>query len=316
MARIYDCSVDTELLTGTRLARTALARGELVVLPTDTVYGIAANAFDAAAVQRLLDAKGRTRQAPPPVLIPDLATLDALAENVPEPVRALAKAFWPGGLTIILHAMPSLVWDLGETEGTVALRMPNNAITLELLAETGPLAVSSANKTGQPSATSAQEAESALGDSVEVYLDGGAVGYADREPTASESSTIVDATTLSFPGGWLRIVRQGVVSEAQLREVVGELLGQPAVPVADDTSAADAPAADASAADAPAADASVDTVSDEPVLDEPVVEQDGAAPAWLTSARAESEAAADRSSVGDSAGPAEARRSSDSAPRE
>lgn len=258
MARIYDCSVDTELLTGTRLARTALSRGELVVLPTDTVYGIAANAFDAAAVQRLLDAKGRTRQAPPPVLIGDLPTLDALAENVPDAIRDLAKAFWPGGLTIILHAQPSLVWDLGETEGTVALRMPNNPITLELLAETGPLAVSSANKTGQPSASSAQEAEAALGDAVEVYLDGGVAGtaYPDRPAGSSEASTIVDATTLSFPGGRLRIVRHGVVSEEQLREVVGSLL------------------------DEPEAAAPADAVEDD------------ATPDWIRSARAESDAAA------------------------
>ncbi|NQX28000.1 threonylcarbamoyl-AMP synthase [Microbacteriaceae bacterium VKM Ac-2854] len=278
MARIYDCSVDTELLTGTRLARTALGRGELVVLPTDTVYGLAANAFDAAAVQRLLDAKGRTRQAPPPVLIPDLATLDALAENVPDVVRELAAAFWPGGLTIILHAQPSLVWDLGETEGTVALRMPNNPITLELLAETGPLAVSSANKTGQPSATSAQEALDALGDSVEVYLDGGPAGtaYADREATASESSTIVDATTLSFSGGWLRIVRQGVVSEARLREVVGDLLDEPVAPVVQDEPADDEAATAA------------------PVQDEPADEADGT-PAWIKNARAESDASADAS---------------------
>ncbi|QHC67082.1 L-threonylcarbamoyladenylate synthase [Rathayibacter oskolensis] len=229
MARIYDCSVDTDLLTGTRLARTAIGRGELVVIPTDTVYGVAANAFDAAAVQRLLDAKGRTRQSPPPVLIGDLAALDALAENVPDPVRELAKAFWPGGLTIVLHAQPSLVWDLGETRGTVALRMPDNPVTIELLAETGPLAVSSANKTGQASATTAQEAFDQLGDAVDVYLDAGAAGtsYADRPSGASESSTIVDATALSFDGGTLRILRQGVVSAERIREVIGDLLPDP-----------------------------------------------------------------------------------------
>lgn len=225
MARIYDCSVDTDLLTGTRLARTAIGRGELVVIPTDTVYGVAANAFDAAAVQRLLDAKGRTRQSPPPVLIGDVAALDALAENVPEAVRDLAREFWPGGLTIVLHAQPSLVWDLGETRGTVALRMPDNPVTIELLAETGPLAVSSANRTGQPSATTAQEAFDQLGDSVDVYLDAGAAGsrYSGRPQGASESSTIVDATALSFEGGTLRILRQGVVSAERIREVVGDL---------------------------------------------------------------------------------------------
>ncbi|PPG20412.1 L-threonylcarbamoyladenylate synthase [Rathayibacter toxicus] len=239
MARIYDCSLDKDLLTGTRLARTAIGRGELVVLPTDTVYGVAANAFDAAAVRRLLEAKGRTRQSPPPVLIGDHSALNALAENVPDAVRDLAKAFWPGGLTIVLHAQPSLVWDLGETRGTVALRMPDNPVTLELLAETGPLAVSSANKTGQPSATTVQEAFEQLGDSVEVYLDVGQTGsrYRERPAESSESSTIVDATALSFVGGTLRILRQGVVSAERLREVMGELLPDTGVVSAAETAA-------------------------------------------------------------------------------
>ena len=158
MATIYDCSDSTELLTGMRLARAALGRGELVVLPTDTVYGVAADAFNPDAVQRLLTAKGRTRQAPPPVLIPGIPTLDALAAEVPEKVRALVAAFWPGGLTVILPARDSLEWDLGETHGTVALRMPDNTIALEILSETGPLAVSSANLTGSPAARTAQEA--------------------------------------------------------------------------------------------------------------------------------------------------------------
>ena len=154
----FDTADAAQLLEGMRLARAAIGRGELVVIPTDTVYGIAADAFSAAAVQRLLDAKGRDRTAPPPVLVPGLPTLDALAEVVPEPVRALVDEFWPGGLTIILRARSTLDWDLGETRGTVALRMPSDRVALELLAETGPLAVSSANKTGQPAATTAAEA--------------------------------------------------------------------------------------------------------------------------------------------------------------
>ncbi|MFF1875886.1 L-threonylcarbamoyladenylate synthase, partial [Kitasatospora herbaricolor] len=131
MATIYDCSVDSELLTGMRLARAAIGRGELVVIPTDTVYGVAADAFDPAAVQRLLDAKGRGRQSPPPVLIPGIPTLAALAEEVPQAVTDLVQEFWPGGLTVVLPAQPSLVWDLGETRGTVALRMPSDTIALE-----------------------------------------------------------------------------------------------------------------------------------------------------------------------------------------
>jgi len=214
MASIYDCSVEAELLTGMRLARVAIGKGELVVIPTDTVYGVAADAFNPAAVQRLLDAKGRTRQSPPPVLIPGIPTLDALAESVPDEVRALVAKFWPGGLTVILPAQSSLAWDLGETRGTVALRMPSNRIALELLSETGPLAVSSANLTGEPAATTAAAAERMLGDSVALYLDDGGSG--------EQASTIVDATGLLAPEGKLRIVREGLIPVADIREVVGD----------------------------------------------------------------------------------------------
>jgi L-threonylcarbamoyladenylate synthase len=233
MAPIYDCSVDSELLSGMRLARAAIGRGELVVIPTDTVYGVAANAFDPDAVQRLLAAKGRDRQSPPPVLIPGTATLDALAVTVPEAVRDLVAEFWPGGLTIVLPAQPSLVWDLGETSGTVALRMPSDTIALELLSETGPLAVSSANLTGKPAAKTAAEAEGMLGDSVAVYLDGGAAGTRYTvDSTRDSASTIVDATALAAGSGPLRILRHGVITEAQLRSVVGDALAEPEATVA------------------------------------------------------------------------------------
>ena len=231
MPTIYDCSVDSELLTGMRLARAAIAHGELVVIPTDTVYGIAADAFNSDAVTRLLAAKGRGRQSPPPVLIPGLPTLDALAESVPSVVRDLAGAFWPGGLTIVLPAQPSLVWDLGETHGTVALRMPSDRIALELLAETGPLAVSSANLTGEPAAHDVDDAARMLGDAVEVYLNGGPVGNADADASeAGGASTIVDATALASGGGTLRILRHGVISHAQLRSVVGDALADENAP--------------------------------------------------------------------------------------
>lgn len=212
MATIHDCSNPDELLTGMRLARVAIGRGQLVVLPTDTVYGVAADAFNPDAVQRLLDAKGRTRQSPPPVLIPGIPTLDALAAEVPDEVRSLVAAFWPGGLTVILPARDSLQWDLGETGGTVALRMPSNKVTLELLSETGPLAVSSANLTGELAATSIEEAQRMLGDSVAVYLDAGEGG--------NIGSTIVDATGLLREGGELRIVRSGVIPDEAIREAI------------------------------------------------------------------------------------------------
>ena len=217
----FDTSVPGELLEGMRLARSAIARNQLVVIPTDTVYGIAADAFSAVAVERLLAAKGRDRTAPPPVLVPGRPTLDALAETVPSEVEALVDEFWPGGLTVILRARPTLEWDLGETRGTVALRMPSDRIALELLAETGPLAVSSANKTGEPAATTAREAEFMLGNVIEVYLEAGPSATEYPGELARAGSTIVDATGLEHPDGKLRIVRHGVIPDEEIIRVVG-----------------------------------------------------------------------------------------------
>jgi tRNA threonylcarbamoyl adenosine modification protein (Sua5/YciO/YrdC/YwlC family) len=218
---LYDTSSPDDLLTGMRSARDAIGRGELVVIPTDTVYGLAADAFSPAAVQRLLDAKGRDRTAPPPVLVPGIPTLDAVTEFVPDEVRALVARFWPGGLTVVLRARPTLDWDLGETRGTVAVRMPDQRIALELLAETGPLAVSSANLTGEPAAMTAAEAQVALGDSVAVYLEAGLAGTAYPDAAAGTGSTIVDATALEHPEGKLRILRHGVIPDQAIIEVVG-----------------------------------------------------------------------------------------------
>ncbi|MBX3093067.1 MAG: threonylcarbamoyl-AMP synthase [Cryobacterium sp.] len=218
MATIYDCSVESELLEGMRLARGAFGRGELIVIPTDTVYGVACDAFSPAAVARLLEAKGRGRSSPPPVLVPGLPTLDALAEEVPDAARTLVKAFWPGALTLILPARESLAWDLGDTHGTVALRMPAHPIALELLSETGPLAVSSANLSGKSAARTAQEAFDYLGDSVAVYLDAGQVGEAEL-PGRSNGSTIVDFSSV-LDDAEFAIVRHGVITEEQLREAL------------------------------------------------------------------------------------------------
>ncbi len=206
-----------------RLARGAIGRGELVVMPTDTVYGVAADAFNEVAVQRLLDAKGRTRQSPPPVLVPGIATLDALTEEVPPEIRTLIDLFWPGALTVILPARSSLQWDLGDTGGTVALRMPANRYALELLAETGPLAVSSANLTGQSAALTAAEAEAMLGESVSVYLDG---GPAASGPSAGLASTIIDATRMLAPGGELTLVREGAIPFAHVLDALSDARGE------------------------------------------------------------------------------------------
>lgn len=220
MSPIFDCRDPEQLLPGMRQARQAIGRGELIVMPTDTVYGLAADAFSASAVARLLAAKGRDRQSPPPVLVAGLATARALVAEVPEPVERLVEAFWPGGLTIVLPAQPSLSWDLGDTNGTVAVRMPAERIALELLEECGPLAVSSANLTGRSAAIDIDGARDMLGESVSVYLDGGmsATGVA---------STIIDATGLTGPEDDrrpVRVLRDGAISRASLRAVLGDLL--------------------------------------------------------------------------------------------
>ena len=187
----------------------SVSRGEVIVLPTDTVYGVGADAFSPDAVARLLAVKGRDRQMPPPVLIPSVRTVDGLARDVSVAARALMDAFWPGPLTVIVNAQPSLAWDLGETHGTVALRVPDHGAALALLARTGPLAVTSANLTGKAAATTAEDARDQLGASVSVYLDAG-------DSPLGVASTIVDAT-----GSALRVVRDGGVSWDRLVEVVG-----------------------------------------------------------------------------------------------
>ena len=175
MSPVFDCTTDHGRADAIPKAAAGVREGGLVVLPTDTLYGIGADAFSPEAVRALLAAKGRGSDMPPPVLVPDARTVDGLATEVPDYARALVAAFWPGPLTIVLRAQPSLMWDLGETGGTVALRMPDDPVALELLREVGPMAVSSANRTGHPASRTVVEAASQLGAAVEFYLDGGPV---------------------------------------------------------------------------------------------------------------------------------------------
>ena len=210
-AQRFSTADETEREAGIANAVLAVQRGELVVLPTDTVYGIGADAFDAEAVRRLLAAKGRGREMPPPVLVSAATTLDALAVGVPAYARTLVDELWPGPLTLVCRQQSSLQWDLGDTRGTVAVRMPDQAVALELLSRTGPLAVSSANRTGMAAATDADQAEEMLARSVTVILDDG--------PTPGAlPSTIVDVTG---PTG--RVLRLGAVSLERLNEIVAPL---------------------------------------------------------------------------------------------
>ena len=208
--RTHDVTGDAT--EGVAAAVSALRRGELAVLPTDTVYGIAADAFSPPAGERLLAAKGRGRDMPVPVLVGAWRGLDGLAQHVTPTMRTLIETFWPGGLTLIVRAAPSLAWDLGETRGTVAVRMPLHPVTLAVLAETGPLAVSSANRSGLPPAADVDEAARQLGTAVAVYLDGGTTG----EPVAS---TIVDLT-----GDRPQVRRRGAVSDQALLELLPDLV--------------------------------------------------------------------------------------------
>jgi L-threonylcarbamoyladenylate synthase len=143
------------------------------------------------------------------VLVGSWSTIDGLVSWVPPTLRALVEAFWPGGLTIVVEHAPSLAWDLGDVHGTVAIRMPLHPVALDLLAVTGPMAVSSANVTGQPPALTAQQAYEQLGESVAVYLDGG-------EVPVGRPSSIIDLT-----GQVPLLLREGAISLAALREVVG-----------------------------------------------------------------------------------------------
>ncbi|MFI6737969.1 L-threonylcarbamoyladenylate synthase [Nonomuraea sp. NPDC050451] len=209
MARRFDCSDLEQRTVGVMEAAAAVRRGELVVLPTDTVYGIGADAFTPAAVTALLDAKGRGREMPPPVLVGTVRAATALIDDLGPYGQDLIDAFWPGPLTLVCKANRALSWDLGETKGTVAVRMPLHPVALDLLKETGPMAVSSANRSGAPAATTAEEAEEQLGDSVEVYLDGG-------KTTDNTPSTMLDLTT-AVP----RLLRRGAIPVEKLRGIIG-----------------------------------------------------------------------------------------------
>lgn len=229
VTQLFDTQQPQQRATAIAQAAQAVGQRALIVLPTDTVYGVGADAFSPQAVAVLLAAKGRSRQTPPPVLIGGIHVLDALAVDIPSTARELATAFWPGALTLILQAQPSLSWDLGETRGTVALRLPDDALARDILQQTGPLAVSSANRHGQPAATTADEARQALGESVAVYLDDGVRG-------TQQASTIVDCTVTPH-----RVLRAGAITIEALRGIVADLLDvddpQPVADPSHDTAA-------------------------------------------------------------------------------
>ena len=210
MADVYDCSDPDARAAGLDAAASAIGAGELVLLPTDTVYGVAADAFTPPAVAALLAAKNRGRTMPVPVLIGEASTLVGLVTVVPPVATRLAEAFWPGGLTLVLEHAASLAWDLGDAEGTVAVRLPDDDVARDLLRRTGPLAVSSANRSGQPTPREIPAVVSQLGDHVGVFFD---AGPAPNGP----ASSIVDLT-----GGRPRLLREGAIPAGELERVLEE----------------------------------------------------------------------------------------------
>jgi L-threonylcarbamoyladenylate synthase len=209
VSTVYDCGDAGSRSAGLSAAKSSLKSGRLVVLPTDTLYGIGADAFDSTAVSSLLGAKRRGRDMPVPVLVGSWHTIDGLVYSVRPEARELIRAFWPGGLSLVVQQAPSLSWDLGDTRGTVMVRMPLHPVALELLREVGPLAVSSANVSGSAPATTVEEARAQLGETVSVYLDGGVAQHA-------VASTIVDLT-----GDGPRVLRAGAVPLGAVAEVLG-----------------------------------------------------------------------------------------------
>lgn len=185
-----------------------LRAGGLVVLPTDTVYGLAANAFDRRATASIFVAKRRPRGLSLPVLVSRPRQAWALCAEVPETATVLAAAFWPGALTLVLREAEGIEWDLGDRNGTVALRMPHHADLITLLERVGPLACTSANLTGEPTPPTVTEIRAKLGDAVGVYLDGGMA-------TSDRGSTIVDLT-----GSAPRIIREGAITTADIEAAI------------------------------------------------------------------------------------------------
>ena len=209
MTAVFGCADPDQRSVGIASAAGALKGGRLVVMPTDTVYAIGADAFNGAAVAALLAAKGRGRDMPVGVLVGSWHTIEGLVYTMPAGARDLIRAFWPGALSLVVAQAPSLQWDLGDARGTVMLRMPLHPVAIELLREVGPMAVSSANVSGRPPAVDADEARSQLGELVEVYLDAG-------RSQQQAASTIVDLT-----GTAPRILRPGPVGVERIAEVLG-----------------------------------------------------------------------------------------------
>lgn len=207
-SQIYDCLEPEGRVAGIAAAVDAVRAGQCVVIPTDTVYGIGCDAFNNDAVAKLLATKRRGPDMPVPVLVGSWSTIQGLVREFNDTAKTLVEAFWPGGLSIVVPEAPSLPWNLGDTRGTVLLRMPNQPLAIELLRETGPMAVSSANLTRNQPPVTASGARQQFGNNVPVYLNGG-------RAKVGEPSTIIDIS-----GPHPVILREGAVTAERIGEVL------------------------------------------------------------------------------------------------
>ena len=187
-------------------AARALAAGDIVGIPTDTVYGLAADAFHTGASDRLFSLKRRPRSVELPVLVAGVDQALGLAIAVPASARRLMERFWPGAVTLVLPRRPDLNADLGDEDATIGMRCAAHPVPLALCAAVGPLATTSANRHGQPPATTAEAVAAALGPAVELILDAG--------PCSELASTVVDCT-----GVEPRLLREGRVAWSEIQAV-------------------------------------------------------------------------------------------------
>lgn len=193
-------------------ATAALRDGKLVVVPTDTSYALIADSFQPLATRRVFDVKRRTRHVPLPVVIRSPRQAVGLVEGIPEPAERLMASYWPGPLTLVLPAAEGLTWDLGESRGTVMLRMPADELLTSLVQEIGPLVCTGANRAGMAVPRTAREAIEQLGEGVAVVIDGG--------PCESPLSTVVDVS-----GERIEVLREGAISEEDITDVATGAVG-------------------------------------------------------------------------------------------
>ena len=191
----------------------ALRDGELVAFPTETVYGLGANAQNPAAVQKIFAVKARPAQHPVIVHLDSPRFLHRWVREVPETAMRLAEAFWPGPLTMVMPRAASVHDVITGGQDTIAIRVPAHPMAQQLLtAFGGGIAAPSANRFGRLSPTRAEHVREELGDAVRVILDGG------------ECQIGLESTIVSFEGPAVRLLRPGSITARQIRELVGELL--------------------------------------------------------------------------------------------